>query len=47
MQLRHLIVKKVIKKAISWEDSVDAEINDEINKIGLHIVSSKSGCFLL
>ena len=43
-------VKKVIKKtkkAISWEDIVDAEINDEINKIGLDIVSSKSGCFLM
>ncbi len=43
-------VKKVIKKtkkAISWEDVVDAEINDEINKIGLDIVSSKSGCFLM
>ena len=43
-------VKKVIKKtkkAISWEDIVDAEINDEINKIGLEIVSSKSGCFLM
>jgi hypothetical protein len=42
--------KKVIKKtnkAISWEDIVDAEINDEINKIGLDIVSSKSGCFLM
>jgi hypothetical protein len=34
-------------KAISWEDIVDAEINDEINKIGLGIVSSKSGCSLM
>ena len=43
-------VKKVIKKtkkAISWEDIVDAEINDEINKIGLDIVILKSGCFLM
>ena len=43
-------VRKVIKKtkkAISWEDIVDAEINDEINKIGLGIVGSKSGCFLM
>jgi hypothetical protein len=43
-------IKKVIKKtkkAISWEDIVDAEINDEINKIGLDIVSSKPGCFIM
>lgn len=43
-------VKKLIKKtkkALSWEDIVDAEINDEINKIGLGIVSSKSGCSLM
>jgi hypothetical protein len=43
-------VKKVIKKtkkATSWEDIVDAEINDEINKIGLDIVRSKSGCFIM
>ena len=43
-------VKRVIKKtkkAISWEDIVDAEINDEMDKIGLDIVSSKSGCFLM
>jgi hypothetical protein len=38
---------KKTKKAISWEDIVDAEINDEINKIGLDIVSSKSSCFLM
>ncbi len=43
-------VKKVIqktKKSISWEDVVDAEINDEIEKIGLGIVRSKSSCFLM
>jgi hypothetical protein len=40
------VIKKT-KKAISWEDLVDAEINDEINKIGLGIVSSKSGCSLM
>ena len=43
-------VRRVIKKtnkAMSWEDLVDAEINDEINKIGLGIVSSKSGCSLM
>ena len=40
------VIKKT-KKAISWEDIVDAEINDEISKIGLGIVSSKSGCFLM
>lgn len=42
--------KKVIKKtkkAISWEDIVDAEINDEMNKIGLGIVRSKSTCTLI
>ncbi|KAK6094103.1 hypothetical protein MT418_005918 [Batrachochytrium dendrobatidis] len=43
-------VKKVIKKtkkAISWEDIVDAEINDEINKIELGIVGSKTSCSLM
>ena len=40
------VIKKT-KKAISWEDIVDAEINDEINNIGLGIVSSKSGCSLM
>jgi hypothetical protein len=40
-------VNKKAKKAISWEDIVDAEINDEISKIGLGNVSSKSGCFLM
>jgi hypothetical protein len=40
------VIKKT-KKAISWEDIVDAEINDEINKIGLGIVSPKSGCSLM
>jgi hypothetical protein len=40
------VIKKT-KKAISWEDIVDAEINDEINKIGLGIVNPKSGCFLI
>ena len=44
------LVSRVIKKtnkAISWEDIVDAEINDEISKIGLGIVGSKSGCFFM
>ena len=43
-------VKRVIKKtkkSISWEDIVDAEINDEIIKIGLGIVSTKSRCSLM
>ncbi|OAJ39192.1 hypothetical protein BDEG_23056 [Batrachochytrium dendrobatidis JEL423] len=43
-------IKKVIKKtkkAISWEDIVDAEINDEINKIELGIVGSKTSCSLI
>ncbi|KAK6099373.1 hypothetical protein MT418_000793 [Batrachochytrium dendrobatidis] len=43
-------IKKVIKKtkkAISWEDIVDAEINDEINKIELGIVGSKTSCSLM
>ena len=40
------VIKKT-KKAISWEDMVDAEINDEINKIRLDVVGSKSGCFLM
>ena len=39
---KNLVIKKT-KKAISWEDIVD----DEINRIGLDIVSSKSGCFLM
>jgi hypothetical protein len=34
---------KKTKKAVSWEHIVDAEIN----KIGLGIVSSNSGCSLL
>jgi hypothetical protein len=40
------VIKKT-KKAISWEDLVDDEINNEINEIGLGIVSSKSGCSLM
>ena len=42
-----IFVMKVIKKAISWEDLVDSEINDEINKIRLDVVGSKSGCCLV
>ncbi len=38
---------KKTKKAISREDIVDAEINDEIHKIGLGIFGSKSGCSLM
>ena len=40
------VIKKT-KKAISWEDMVDAEINDEINKIRLDVVGLKSGCSLM
>lgn len=40
-------VFKKTKKAISWEDMVDVEINDEINKIRLDVVGSKSSCFLM
>eukprot|EP00842_Homolaphlyctis_polyrhiza_P007087 jgi/Hompol1/968/HPOL_000242-RA len=42
--------KNIIKKsknAISWEEVVDAEINDEINKIGLDVVGSKPRCLLI
>ncbi|OAJ36662.1 hypothetical protein BDEG_20812 [Batrachochytrium dendrobatidis JEL423] len=47
MHIKQKNFVKKTKKAISWEDIVDAEINDEINKIELGIVGSKTSCSLM
>ncbi|EGF84116.1 hypothetical protein BATDEDRAFT_21869 [Batrachochytrium dendrobatidis JAM81] len=47
MHIKQKNFVKKTKKAISWEDIVDAEINDEINKIELGIVGSKTSCSLI
>jgi hypothetical protein len=44
VQYKHSIQSRRVEAVLV---SVDAEVNDEINKIGLDSVCSKSGCFLM
>lgn len=49
IKLRNFVRTVIHKtnKSISWEDVVDAEINEEMSKIGLEIESSKHKCSIM